>query len=217
MTNESYNNVKNKYNELISKRESIDELQSRLKKLEENKAKLELDLNVQAYVSILEQIDQIIKMLPSLDERKSMTDEHLLWIAANQVILEQNTNNIYVYMGTYDYSSEGDIVHGSRVIELPDDSTDFGWKLYKNIELVDYYADKIVPKQELGVFEKETTILYAPKDTFPDIFYRKVKKVFFETLIKFGQEEAVKKIKSEFDMKNIAPISEEGPKLVKNR
>ena len=73
--------------------------------------------------------------MPSRKEQDSFTDAGILHTILNQNICEENTNNIYVYIGTYDYNDDCDIVHGSGAIQLPDDSLDYGWKMYKNIEL----------------------------------------------------------------------------------
>lgn len=196
MTNEDYNRLKQKYNGLIEKRESLTQLKQSLEKLEENKAKLELDLNVQAYVSILEQIAKIKKMLPTSKEQSNFTDAGILSAILNQNISEENTNNIYVYIGTYDYSSDCDIVHGSSVIQLPDDSLDYGWKVYKNIELNYWNASKEITKRELSQFKSENTILYAPKGIDPEKFYIQIRTAFFEELMKVGQENALEKVLS---------------------
>lgn len=195
MTNEDYNRLKEKYNKLIEERELLTQLNQSLEKLEENKAKLELDLNVQAYVSILEQIAKIKKMLPTSKEQEFLTDAGILSTILNQYISEENTNNIYVYIGAYGYD-DYDIVHGSSIIQLPDDSSDYSWKTYKNIELSYWNASKEITKRELSQFESENTILYAPEGIDPEKFYFQIRTAFFEELMKAGQEQAIEKVLS---------------------
>lgn len=195
MTNEDYNRLKEKYNKLIEERELLTQLNQSLEKLEENKAKLELDLNVQAYVSILEQIAKIKKMLPTSKEQEFLTDAGILSTILNQYISEENTNNIYVYIGAYGYDNY-DIVHGSSIIQLPDDSSDYSWKTYKNIELSYWNASKEITKRELSQFESENTILYAPEGIDPEKFYIQIRTAFFEELMKAGQEQAIEKVLS---------------------
>ncbi|MBP3461582.1 MAG: hypothetical protein J6K21_04155 [Bacilli bacterium] len=195
MTNEDYNRLKEKYNKLIEERELLTQLNQSLEKLEENKAKLELDLNVQAYVSILEQIADINRRLPSRKKQEFLTDAGIFSIISNQYISEENTNNIYVYIGAYGYD-DYDIVHGSSIIQLPDDSSDYSWKTYKNIELSYWNASKEITKRELSQFESENTILYAPEGIDPEKFYIQIRTAFFEELMKAGQEQAIEKVLS---------------------
>lgn len=195
MTNEDYNRLKEKYNKLIEERELLTQLNQSLEKLEENKAKLELDLNVQAYVSILEQIADINRRLPSRKKQEFLTDAGIFSIILNQYISEENTNNIYVYIGAYGYD-DYDIVHGSSIIQLPDDSSDYSWKTYKNIELSYWNASKEITKRELSQFESENTILYAPEGIDPEKFYIQIRTAFFEELMKAGQEQAIEKVLS---------------------
>ena len=195
MTNEDYNRLKEKYNKLIEERELLTQLKQSLEKLEENKAKLELDLNVQAYVSTLEQIADINRRLPSRKKQEFLTDAGIFSIILNQYISEENTNNIYVYIGAYGYD-DYDIVHGSSIIQLPDDSSDYSWKTYKNIELSYWNASKEITKRELSQFESENTILYAPEGIDPEKFYIQIRTAFFEELMKAGQEQAIEKVLS---------------------
>lgn len=194
MTNESYNKIKAKYDELILKREKCNQLNSQLKRLEELRTKLELNLDVQAYVSTLEQIDKIKQSLNSSYKKEELTDEKIIYSASYEIGNGSETNNIYVYMGTFDYDNDYDIVHGPGVIKLSDNATDFGWKSYRNIELRSFEAERQVSQNGLDKFEKENTILYAPKGISAEKFYYQVRNMFFETLVKFGQEEAVKVI-----------------------
>lgn len=130
--------------------------------------------------------------MPSPKEQNDLTDTAIFVTISNQTISEENPNNIYVYIGTYDYRSE----HGRDVIQLPDNAMVYGWKKYKNIELNYWNAEKDITKTEVSQFESENTILYAPKGIAPQKFYIQIRTVFFEELMKVGQEQAIEKVLS---------------------
>ena len=69
--------------------------------------------------------------------KKMVTDDIIASIYSKYLYLikEDDTNGLYVYLGTYKYNDEVDIVHGSRDYRVPYDSEDADYRVYQNIEL----------------------------------------------------------------------------------
>lgn len=196
VTEENVKRVKDYYNRLVEERETMASMKEHYEKLEQKKRKLELDLKVQVYCNIQKEMNEILEA--GAFSHEPLEDGYILSKAAVEVCGDDQTNHIYVYMGTYGYDGDDDIVHGRGAVEFADDNPNFEWKAYKNIELRYSDATIQVGKSDFRNFEADNIILHAPKGEFPDLFYKKVRKVFFEALVHFGQEAAVEKVKMEF-------------------
>lgn len=103
-------------------------------------------------------------------------------------IKDEDTNEIYVYMGTYKYSEEMDIVHGSRDIRVQYDSIDADYRVYRNIEKS---SSEQILINRCKEFEKTHTII-NPKIVCYDKTFYEIQKDFFIRAVKVNQESAKK-------------------------
>lgn len=104
-----------------------------------------------------------------LKEKNNLTNNQIIntiILKALRYIYEDETNDIYIYLGNYDENS----------------------KLYKNIEL-DY--DFKVPNSDRRKFESEHIIIRPKNDCYQKT-YNDVQKDFFKKAIRSNQEEAKK-------------------------
>lgn len=198
MTLENEKRVKDYYQQALKNREKEVNLKRKSEELIKHKNELELDPKVKEYCNILAEIKNINSMIKSNVFSFDLPDDSIIEKAANEIQYEENTNNIYVYMGTYVHDNDFDIVHGRGACEVFDEYPNFDWKEYMNIELRYYDATIQVTKSDLSKFEEESIILEAPLGIDRTVFYKQVRKLFFETLIKDGQEVAVQRIKEEY-------------------
>lgn len=106
-----------------------------------------------------------------------------------------NTNNIYVYMGTYQRGSYSDIEHGPTDKRVARDNENADYRVYADIEKNSSDAYVEVPIEKCDDFEKENTILFSHQFISSDYYYS-VKKMFFEEALKNGQEKAIQKVLS---------------------
>jgi len=105
-------------------------------------------------------------------------------------IKEEETNGIYVYLGTYRYSDYCDIVHSSSDERVDDDSPCANYRLYQDIE--QYYGVEI-PISKSKEFEDTHTII-NPKTQWKQRVYYDIQREFFTTAVKTSQESAKKRI-----------------------
>lgn len=99
---------------------------------------------------------------------------------------EDETNGLYVYMGTYRYTDEIDIVHGSHDIRVLYDSIDADYRLYRNIEKTS--SEQVLIKY-CDEFEN-ANIIINPKVAFNEKMFYEIQKEFFIRAIKDSQESA---------------------------
>ena len=102
---------------------------------------------------------------------------------------ERDTNGIYIYLGTFRYSSTADIVSlGDDRVSYDDDRADY--RLYQDLEQL---ASLVVNIKDCKVFEENNTII-NPNGYFKSREYYKIQKEFFITAVKKGQETARRRI-----------------------
>ena len=94
---------------------------------------------------------------------------------------DDETNGLYVYMGTYRYTDEIDIVHGSYDIRVNAD-----YRLYRNIEKTS--SEQVLIRYCNG-FEN-ANIIINPKVAFNEKMFYEIQKEFFIRAIKDSQESA---------------------------
>lgn len=131
--------------------------------------------------------------LTSLDYKvgnsnKMVTDDIIASIYSKYlyIIRESDTNGLYVYLGTYAYNDEMDIVHGSRDYRVSYDSPKADYRLYQNIEL---WGSEHILIRKCEEFEKTHTII-NPNVPFSDKAFYEIQKDFFIRAVKDNQESA---------------------------
>lgn len=104
------------------------------------------------------------------------TDEDLLYSALCSVRINE-TNNIYVYMGTFKKNHECDIEHGALEFMAYQD----GYEIE-------------IPIKECESFEQNHIVIYPQGTCLCDQYYLKLRDEFFDTAILDSQEKALEKI-----------------------
>ena len=147
---------------------------------------LENDVNVQEFLKLtnLQYGSLPLKRVSSESLIESIFYQHL------HEIDEKDSNGIYVYLGTYKYTDEIDIVHSPHDIRVPYDSPVADYRVYQNIEEC---FSKQIPILRCEQFEKERTIL-NPKVPITSKGFYDIQKDFFIRAIKVNQESAKKMV-----------------------
>lgn len=169
-------------NEVEITKLNIEKNNTMLKRIKE----LEKNRYVREYLSLVGLSNTKQKFITDTD------DEIISQIYGKHIhrIDERDTNGIYVYLGTFRYSDEIDIVHSSCDIRVKYDDKRADYRLYKNIEQV--FAKKI-NINDCKSFERENIIL-NPNSYYKEKEYYNIQKEFFITAVKKGQEAARKRI-----------------------
>ena len=175
MKEEILNRIKINYNNQLERQNKYKEMLDRKKELEKEPLVIE-------YLSILENMD---------DKILSFTENQML---DNVVYKElrniEETNGIYVYLGTYSYSNEIDIVHGSHDnrVNYNDEKADY--RVYRDLESRYGFELKIV---ECEKFERENNVIF-PKRYLTEQYFCELQLEFFRDCIEDGQEKAVSRV-----------------------
>lgn len=105
-------------------------------------------------------------------------------------IQKEDTNGIYIYLGTYEYNNEVDIIHGSNDFRVNYNSPKANYRIYKNIE---YTYGESIPIEMCDEFEKEHIVI-KPNTYFKNKIYYQIQEDFFIKAVKTNQESAKKMI-----------------------
>lgn len=146
---------------------------------------------VKEYIELMNLVDEDLKQrnLSDIDIIASFYHRHL------NKIKEEDTNDIYVYLGTYEYNYEVDIVHGSNDFRVDYNSPKANYRIYKNIE---YPYIESVPICRCEEFEKNHIII-KPKSHFKNKEYYKIQEEFFVKAVKTNQEKAKQMILKKYN------------------
>lgn len=142
--------------------------------------------SVKEYIQLMSSIEDDLKQI-NLSDSDIITSFYHRYLSK---IKEEDTNGIYVYLGTYEYNHEVDIVHGSNDFRVNYNSPQANYRIYKNIE---YPYGESIPIQKCEEFEKNHIII-RPKSYFKDKEYYEIQKEFFIKAVKTNQESAKKMI-----------------------
>ena len=183
-----------KEEELIKLREELNETKEKQKDIQwllKEKKDLEDNPFVKRYVELKNMdIDNIGTQMLASQSEEQLINNILTFKRFN------NTNKIYVYMGTYTGKYCNDIIHSNSCIAVNRNDEDADYSLYVDLEkkLSDIQQINIKDREK---FEENNNIIY-PKGV---IFFSKFKKEFFKLkeefikdMIENGQEKAVSKV-----------------------
>ena len=101
-----------------------------------------------------------------------------------------DTNEIYVCLGTFMLDNICDIVNGPSDIRLDRDDSRAEYRIYRNIE--NNYSEQI-PIRKCEEFEKTHKVI-IPNTTSIERYYYELQKEFITLAVTEGQEKACKKI-----------------------
>ena len=178
MKEDTLNQIKNEVEIAKLNIEKNNTMVRRMKELEKNRY-------VKEYISLVGLPKNKQKFITDTD------DEIISQIYGRYIhrIDERDTNGIYVYLGTFRYSSATDVVSlGDDRVSYDDDRADY--RLYQDLE---QFASMVVNITDCKAFEENNTII-NPNGYFKSREYYKIQKEFFITAVKKGQETARKRI-----------------------
>ena len=186
MTNEELEKIRKKFKELQEKRTAILKLGEEIKLLEQNPT-------VKKYLELVNLYEK--NTTGRMYEFDKKTDDDLLYSSLCSVRINE-TNNIYVYMGTFQKNYECDIEHGSTDYRVNKYDPDVDYRIYRNLELMSYQdAYEIeVQIEDCEKFEQEHIVIYPQNTSLCDQYYLKLKDEFFETSVYESQEKALEKV-----------------------
>ena len=106
------------------------------------------------------------------------------------------TNDIYVYIGAYKYSSESEIIHDSSIYLASRNDHTADYVVYYNLEAKRYnlnFSIKI-PYEKAGEFESKYNVIFSERFDKEAYFYD-LQDEYFTTVILESEEKAMSKIK----------------------
>lgn len=101
---------------------------------------------------------------------------------------------IYVYIGTYKYTDEVDIVHTPHDIPVSRTNPDANYVLYQNLEVRDVYKDVRIPYSKADEFEATHKIIIPQNVVSRKIYFHDLQSEYFETMIFDSPERAKEKV-----------------------
>ncbi len=173
--------------ELKSIKQENEEYNQRIKRIKE----LQKDPNVIEYLKLINLVNNDLKQIKTSDKEIILTYYHHYL----HKIQKEDTNDIYVYLGTYKNNEEVDIIHGSSDFRVNYNSSEADYRIYKNIEYP--YGERIAINM-CDEFEKNHIVL-KPKSYFKEREYYEIQKDFFAHAIKTNQESAKKMILKKYN------------------
>ena len=150
------------------------------------------------------ELEQTSEVKEYLDQVNRINSKHCSKEKSNREIVRDAinfsnitpTNDIYVYIGTYKYGNETDIIHGSSdyLVSRNDHTADY--VVYYNLEAKRYNLNFSIeiPYEEVDKFEGEHKVIYPKKFDKKTYFYD-LQDEYFTTVILESEEKAMSKIK----------------------
>ncbi len=181
MKTEEIKLLRKNYYSLVKENQELQTLKKRISELEQtNEVKEYLDL---------------INKLNSNYHVEVKSDHNFVRKAINFSNITP-TNDIYVYIGTYKYDNEVDVVHDSvdYLVSRNDHTADY--VVYYNLEAKRYnlnFSIKI-PYEKAGEFESKYNVIFSERFDKEAYFYD-LQDEYFTTVILESEEKAMSKIK----------------------
>lgn len=188
--------------------------------------KEELELLREAYKSLIRQKEEIIELerkiklfekLPDVKEyikainlynektyKKNNMEKKDNSYFINRVINTHKitpTNDIYVYIGTYKYSDEIDIVHCSNDILVDRNNNKADYCVYYNLEVSSHSLNSSVeiPYTKADEFEKNHNVIFQNNILKGKKYFYDLQNEYFETAILESEEKALEKIRKQYN------------------
>jgi len=180
MEQEILNKIRIDYNNSLKRRTKYADILKQLKELEK-------DEKIKKYIDLKNRLEQF-----NYEKIINESDEEILsrtfW--AYQYAINE-TNEIYLYIGTFKLDSHCDIEHGPGDIRLKRNDPRAEFRQYRNIE--DGYSEEI-PINKCEEFEKTHTIIFPEIEDMADKYFYEIQKEYIKIAVAEGQEVACKKI-----------------------
>ena len=152
------------------------------------------DPKVKEYIKLMNLGTPMLKQIKKTDEEiiSSFYSKYTYRIKENE------TNKIFVYLGTYKYSKDYDICHYTPDIQVDYDSDKADYRLYQDLE---DSSSKLIPIKQCEQFEKENIII-IPNTRYRRKEYYDIRQEFFIKAIKKDQESAKKLVLKKYKRLN---------------
>lgn len=183
MKSEELKQLKEKVEQLKKERDKVLEIQEEIKRLEKNE-------KVKRYLELLDLFEEkTIGINAGIDK---YTDRKIINIALNNTKITPD-DEIYVYLGTYKYNDEIDVVHGSHDIPVSRADRNANYVLYQNLESK-YYESVEIPYEKADEFEMTHKIIIPKNVVSRQRYFYDLQFEYFETMILESPEKAKEKV-----------------------
>lgn len=183
------------------KEEELIKLKEEVLYLKEKRDKV---LKIQEEIKRLENTEEVKRYLDLLDifaknttgrntGIDKYTDDNIINIALNSTKITPD-DEIYVYLGTYRYNDEVDIIHGTYDIPVSRYDCKASYDLYQNIESKDDESIQI-PSKESYKFEITHNIIVPLNVANRKEFFYDLQREYFKTMIFESPQKAKEKVK----------------------
>lgn len=170
MTEEILKTIRKEY---FTKKREMNVLKEKLEKIK----LLESNYDLQEYLKLVG-----CESLISINQNEILTDDEILYRTYRKYIYKsKQTNNIYVYMGAFKRTSDGDIQTFNTL---------YDYKLYQDVEN-EFNKEYILPSDYLE-FERNNQVIIPTIPSF-EVYYQ-IRREFIHTAIKEDQDLANYKI-----------------------
>ena len=180
---EELKELKEKVEQLIKERDKVLEIQEEIKKLEETD-------EIKRYLYLLDLLQE--KTTGRNTGIEKYTNKKIIDIAVCNTKITPD-EEIYVYIGTYKYSDEIDIVHGSYDIPVSRANHDANYVLYQNLE-AKYYETVQIPYKKADEFESTHKIIFPQNVASKQRYFYDLQSEYFETMVFESPEKAKEKV-----------------------
>ena len=187
MKEETLKKIKEEVEELRKKNEEINKKNERI-------LELESDSRVKEYLR-LRGIRKLKLASPLKEDVKSLVNK--VYYRYTYSINEEDTNKIYVYLGTYKDSLDSDIVHGSNRMKVHYNDPKSEYRIFQDIELD---SQIILPISKCEEFERTHKIIYIEGYSLWAKFYQ-MQIEFFTNAVIYGEKEACKLLLRKYNSK----------------
>ena len=179
MKNEELRELKEKVKQLKDERDKVLKIWEEIKKLENNEY-------VKKYLELLDVFKE--KTSGKNTGIDKYTDKKIIDIALSNTKITPD-DEIYVYLGTYRYSDEIDIVHGSCDIPVSRNDRNANYVLYQNLESK-YHESVQIPYAKADEFEISHKIIVPQNVVSRPRYFYDLQSEYFETMILESPEKA---------------------------
>lgn len=181
MDNVLLGEFKTEYEDILKKKKEYEEKKRRLEFLKKNRL-------VKEYISLCEELGNY--RVDSFMKRED--DTQLRYLFGKFCRKSKSTNDIYIYLGTYKYVYDCDIIHGDTDEQVSYYDEGASYSLYRNIESDSSIMIGLVHRE---AFESSHIIVYPSRDylSYRMVNFDRLQTEFARDCIDYGQEEAVKR------------------------
>ena len=152
-------------------------------------AELEKNTEVKKYLNLLDTLEE--KKSKQNKEFENFSDSKLVAIALKKINITPD-EEIYVYLGTYKYNDEIDVIHGLNDILVSRLNPKADYVRYQNLEAI-YDGIIEVPYNQAAEFE-ETHKIIIPENVSRQRYFYELQSEYFETMILESPEKAMIKV-----------------------